>query len=275
MTHDDFAAAVAARASALAAGAWVFEPRGTWIEVAVAGRRHAFELHLAYRRYRGGRSAEERRVALQAAAERLVSIAADAAGLDRCLGDWEWVHPRLQVALCAAVHVPPGAAPAAAREWLPGLSIGYLVIDRQRRRVVTVTEDMRAAWGVAEAEVHAVAWERLVRSAAPLRRMSSLAEVYGFCCTEEDVFLGAAQVLLPGQMERAAEACRSDELLVGIPEPQAALVWAADGAAARWMRRVVASLHAEAPLPLSADPVLWEAGRWTRPSALQLTTASD
>jgi len=268
MTHEEFAAVVADLAQRLGAGRWDVRASGTRVEVASAGRRHIFPTDLAFLGYRTSASADGQRAAVERAAARILYILATDGEGEPYLQDWDWVRPRVHLRLFSAVHELPEACPPAHRPWLPGLAVGYLIEDADRGRLIAVTEAMAEGWGAAEPELFELGLARLSAAGTPLERVSRSAEIFGFCCGEAAASLGAVQILLPQQMERAAQACGSEDLLVGIPEVQTGVVCARGGPAPARLRGISALMHADASVPLIADPLRWTAGRWSRVSAL-------
>jgi hypothetical protein len=264
MTQEQFAEAVAERATQLGAEGWTVRARGTCVEVEAEGLRHLFHTDGSYRTCCAERVAAGAGDAVGRTAQRIVTIVAETPVVQRLLRDWEWARPRLQFGLVADVHTPSGALPNAGRPWLPGLSIGYVVADPLTLRISQVPEQLLGLWGVGEPCLWETALRGLRAAPASVRRVSRAAEIFGFCCAEGAGPGSAVQVLSADQMALAAQSCGTDDLAVGVPDSDTGVVCAAGGAAEDRMRRVVALMHAEAAQPLLGDPLRWRAGRWSR-----------
>lgn len=263
MTEEQFAAAVAERARGLCAGGWSVRACGVRVEIEADGQRHVFHPAASFRGA-GERGAQD---AVLHTALRLVALVAESPALQRRLQDFAWAGPRLHLRLQADVHEVPGVAPALRREWLPGLGVGCAVADLGARRLVQVSEGLAERWGVGEEAVWAAARRNLEEWRAAVRRCSGPSEIFGFCGPEAGPG-NAVHVLSPEAMRRAAEACGSEDLLVGLPEAGTALLCPRESPAAARLRRAVALLHAESDAPLLADPVCWRGGAWSRPCPL-------
>lgn len=262
MSEEQFAAAVAERARRLCAGGWTVRARGVRVEIEADGQRHVFHPAASYRGPGGGPQDAVLNTAL-----RLVALVADSPALQRRLQDFAWAEPRLHFRLEADVHEVAGVAPPLRRAWLPGLGVGCAVADVATHRLVQVSEGLAERWGVPGEAVWAAARRNLAALEAAVRRCSGTSEIFGFCGPEAGPG-HAVHVLCPQTMRRAAEACGSRDLLVGLPEAGTALLCALGSPAAGRLRRAVALLHAEADAPLLADPLLWRDGAWSRPCPL-------